>query len=519
MNNQKGSLTIFFLLFLGVIFFVTSLGLYVGRSTSLKIKLVNAADSSVMSMGNHYAGGLNLISAQNIAIGAQIHTASAMNFFGRYWALGEALTCTGIKDLLSGVFIGKPECSSVALYLALGNPAADNDKKFGKIFKFTKIISAVFMQSAVGLTRMNQTIADTWFIDTSFQGIENLRKNAPGAVAIPFKGLFSDSKKKPSPTFNFKSNQLKTSNVEALFCHSISSSKAIGSMRDTAMFWVEGWVNSVTNSPINKIIKLLKDAEHLLRNLPILFASELDKIDEKLFGSLRKSLNVAHTECNSKNAAAKGVKTICNAYSVASKKSEIAKNALNLLIPSFGECGLNDGFGTKNILNSGNYGKQAQSFFDHQGRGSELGFMYPDLNTEAELAQWHNDHEIQLMALRPTSILMPDNQSESNCPHEWIIQATSGKKICNAPMSNLDFNQFEKFNPQKILSRYQVALSHVAVQYDPTNDDPRAASTEGYISIADAINRSRFQLFWPAWRPKLQDVSLGALEYMGFLAP
>ncbi len=508
-NQQKGSLTVFFLLMLGAIFFVTSVGLYVGRNARLKTQLINSVDSSALSMGNHYSAGLNLISAQNIAMGAQIHTASAMNFFGRYWALGQALLCT--VDMA---------CVPESAQLYAGMSAADNDKHFGLIYKITKEISGAFMQSAIGLSQMNKLLSNTWFLDTTIQGLETLRKNAPGSIAVPFKGSYSDRTKKPKPSFKFTPTLLKVSKVDSLFCHSISSSKVIEPMRDTGFFWVSGWVGSVANRGVKNIVDTLQNVEQTLRNLPVIFAEQLENVAGKADFGVKKKLKEYGVSCDNLPKDLQGAVDLCKAFNKLTNVSEAAKWIIEGVLPTFGECGLNDNFSGGFGSNSGDYSSQAQAFFDNQAKGTEFGFMFPDIKNEADLSQWENDHEIQIMALRPNTIMIAENQNENNCPEQWLISSTTGKKICNAPMGNLDFNQIDKLNPQRVLSRYQVATARATVFYDATNDDPTAAVTEGQsLSKAEAIKRSKFQLFWPSWRPKLNDTSLGALEYMGFVAP
>src|SRR5687768_11662922 len=76
-NRQQGSITVFFLFFAVIMVGAISYSLYFAHAANEKIRIENAADAETKAMAAHAAKGLNMVAANNLAIGASLHVAGA----------------------------------------------------------------------------------------------------------------------------------------------------------------------------------------------------------------------------------------------------------------------------------------------------------------------------------------------------------------------------------------------------------------------------------------------------------
>src|SRR4051812_45039121 len=86
-NSSDGSITVFALAAILLLTFTFMLSAWAGRLVEKKIEASVQTDELAMSIGNHVADGLNIISVNNFAIASLFHVHSALHFLGRYTAL------------------------------------------------------------------------------------------------------------------------------------------------------------------------------------------------------------------------------------------------------------------------------------------------------------------------------------------------------------------------------------------------------------------------------------------------
>lgn len=218
LSGERGSITVFFCFFVLVIVGAISYSLYVGQQVERRIHLQNTSDAAVIAMANHGANGLNMIAANNLAIGASIHISGSVVVLSSYLSVVRALTY-GIADVIS----------DVASFFTGGVTKIQSD-----VWNNLAIVPGLYMRTAAGLTTFNAFIRDYWLYLAPLRSIETARLNVPGSLVIPMQ------KSRMIPVLATYGG-IKQSEPRETVCHAIKSSEAVPEeARDSFIRWMQG---------------------------------------------------------------------------------------------------------------------------------------------------------------------------------------------------------------------------------------------------------------------------------------
>ncbi len=222
-NKKRGSISIIFLMLLVIVLGAVSYSLYIGQSVTHKIKLQNASDWSAYAMGAHTSQGLNMVSANNLAIGSAIHVSSSVPILASYMSFAYAFT-SDEWDLI------KSMASTTVESVSLGTVKI-RDRYQDKVWNNLIPISGTYLGIATGLTSFNNIIVEYWQIPTMLIPSEIARVNVPESVGIGLQGFGSDG--------ILTYGGMKQTTPKDTVCKSIKSSKEV-SERDNFMLWFTG---------------------------------------------------------------------------------------------------------------------------------------------------------------------------------------------------------------------------------------------------------------------------------------
>ena len=268
LGDQKGSVTVLFVFFAMFLVGAISYALYAGQQVEKKIVLQNASDSSSIAVANHSGQGLNMISANNLAIGASIHVAGAVPILSAYISAGWVFTADGTKA-------GK-EFLKLAIEQFTGENIEIQNVFQDKIWNKFAIIPSFYMKIASGLTKYNDFLNGYWMVPAGISGMEMHRVNLPGSLSIPFQK--SDKLLKPV-VMNY--GGIGKTTPRSTVCHAIKasaagvnllndrSSKASAmEVRDDFAQWLFGPLKSMNNKDLNSatstLLKLTSTANKLM---------------------------------------------------------------------------------------------------------------------------------------------------------------------------------------------------------------------------------------------------------------
>jgi hypothetical protein len=468
-DRQRGSITVFFLLFAVVLVGAITYSLYFAHMVNEKARLEMAADAETHAMATHAATGLNMIAANNLAIGASLHIAGAMPIISRYIALTRSAMST---------------CADIAMN---GEVLAGGDGAYQRFFKWFAPISKVYLRTASGLTTINRAIAHYWLAPAVLHGFESLRLNAPGAISLPLQiSQVGKLKTDPTAALFFSYGGLRQTFARETFCHAISASDKTDG-RDNPFHWLGGpLISAGGNADFGSVADSMQsEAEEKRRQ------AEKDMADAE---------EQTKHSCDRDPFKDGGVvdKKRCDQRKkmLAARKNMQAVDDGGLF--SFGSCGVGGGL---------NYGEQAAAHFSDQE--DSIGFVYPDPGPSGTYDAFQKS--INFATLAGLAFRVKDEQSGA-CPAEWQ-QTIDGKTVCQPSAlwtyekqnikteGNEDFNlavggMVELLeNPDSLKSGWQKtkwALSQARAYYHPSDDgeDPPQAKEESLT------------LFWPAWQAK-----------------
>lgn len=532
-QSQAGNITLFFLLLIFVILGALSYSLYIGRSVQEKIKISTAADTAALSMANHTATGLNVISINNLAVAGNLHVAAAIPFIGRYYAIANAF----LMDV-----------SKTAEMAKLASADSADGSSFGNGFKYTQRITGLLMSAAAGNTFLNRTVAKTWFLKTMPNGVQTARMNAPGALAIPT-SLLGVAQANRSALMQVQ--KLALTNSEDAMCHAVTSSKlSISGDRQSVVFWLRGLTQSVgVTGFLDTALGALGTFEGLVHGLGSILNGEIDNGIDRLNGQV-KSLTggfgcgefdpewgiVYHGGQKRKTQAREQVDKYCSdAADLANKK-----NGQFFPIPTFDSCGL---------MTAGDFGAQAKAFAGKFGKESDIGFVYPSITSEADLTAFQDSIDHGIVVAMPLFLKdeLPTTAGgkATKCPAEWKSTSPGGDSVCDALLGGIDMGMVANSSAPRsyetasggvgsamstsasgdgklhgLLARTQWAIGEAKAQFRPGDGDPKSATTYSLnpaTSRADVYNNTRHQLFWPAWRGVNAPVKAlnGVLDFLG----
>jgi hypothetical protein len=522
LRDERGSITVFFVLFVLIVGAGVGYALYIARITEEKMRTDTAADLAATAMAQHAAIGLNMIAANNIAVAGNLHVGASVPFVGRYWALIEALTLT-LKD-------------TETLQELLDDSKAD-DTPFAKGFKLTTIMTSHFIKTAAGLTAINVQIGKHWMKGGMVKGVEQLRLNKPGDVGLMFQASAADSIGDAASFYNMRYEQLGLSKPKSTMCHAIKSSEVLHDKRDSVAFWVGGAIESITGN--TGVVGILETVESLVQGLgSILGSNTTDAVDnarervKNLTGGFGCGVDIDDLDIS--RDAKDESKKLCEQI------NKIGETSTGKFTPSFQDCGIN---------RDGNFGEQ----FDHfagafPSHAHEIGFVVP-LVSAGNVEKY--EHSLQFAAAVGNPLYLYEelgrssvgSGSATNCPADWSVEV-NGHSYCSVLLDGIDFqyashsadedgrnlasggvssavgtNGGQAGKLRNIWSRVQWSLGQAKAEYEPGDGDPVVASAQTAATSRSQglrANVRRMQYFWPAWKGRLAETSVLA-KVLGLL--
>jgi hypothetical protein len=485
-NRQRGSITVFFVLFLLVILGVFSYSYFVGKSVDQKIRVANAADTAAYSMASHAAAGLNMIAVNNLAIATSMHVAASSQELSRYYAIGQAIA-TDVYDV----------DKAAKMYYE------PDDSDYAKTYPTTAKFSGHFMQTAHGLTEINKSIAKYWLLGAFAKGLEQFRSNAPGAIGFPLQVSKANLSDGPN-IFRFRYEKLKLTSGPDTMCHAIHASDGLDG-RDLATKWAGSPFRSVGVNPLSVLEPVESVARGAMEAANLAFLAGQGVAGARFAAECINISGFFNPNC---------YKYLTLMYLL----------SLRIPIPEVEACGLND---------EGDYAVQMTNFMEKEAKAkdTEIGFVYPAITTAEDEEEFHKSLQFSAVVGQPqfTSLELNEHPvADGNlCPEEWRF-AIHGKDFCGIVSDGFD-QEFSRLSngasgtkldhetslisggvaqtvragegtfvlPGRLRSiwrRIQWAIGQARAVYKPENDDPKPAP--------------RMRLFWPAWKAEMAPVTV-----------
>lgn len=253
LKYKRGNITAIFCMFVFVLLGGVSYSLYVGQMVSDRIAEQTGADAAALSAANHVAQGLNMISANNLSIGAAIQVAGSISNLALYLGTVRALMITADE-----------------LPTALGIPGPSPAQKI--VYDRMAKISSPFLQTASGLTRLNSGIYDYWQYMTPVRAMEVARVNVPGSIALVVPRIaFENDDVEDTRLYRF--NGMRTTAPKETVCRSYKASEVAGAGGLTQITtWLTAPFASLTDGSANafrSVLGVIQTVESALNALPI----------------------------------------------------------------------------------------------------------------------------------------------------------------------------------------------------------------------------------------------------------
>lgn len=250
-DRERGAVSFLFIFLAPIVIGVISYSLYVGQQIDLKIETQNSSDASVFSMTGHATQGLNMISANNLAIGGALHVAGAVPILAAYGSIAYAMSFDATDSLITAA-------KDMASLLTLGafNFTDDFQKN---VWNHLAVISSNYLRTAVGLTSFNQFISDYWLIPAPIRAIEMARLNTPDSIVLPLqKSLIN------SPSSGLKYQGLKVTTSKEALCKTLRSSEGVTD-RDVISTWITGPLKTLGMPPgLSSVISGLENLNRFI---------------------------------------------------------------------------------------------------------------------------------------------------------------------------------------------------------------------------------------------------------------
>lgn len=482
-STQKGSITVFFLLFAVVMIGAISYSLYFAHAANEKIRIENAADAEAQAMAAHAAKGLNMIAANNLGIGAAMHIAGAMPILSRYAAMVRATMST---------------CGDIGMNVSV---LAGQNGAYQDIFDWFMPISKAFLKTAAGLTTVNRQIGRYWLAPSLLRGIESLRLNAPGAVTIPLQlSTVSNVRSDIASALLFRYRGLMQTTASTAMCHAIDASSAL-SNRDNPIFWLQGPFSSFGKTGnFGRIASLVGESSSARQKSE----SDMDYAESKWAYSCVK---IPHTHSVVDPSRCRLLTKMREA-----RKKVNAYDSGGMF--QFGSCGI--GYGS-------NYASQINHYFSDDE--SSIGFIYPDPGPQGEYEEFKKS--IDFAAISGLAFRV-HKDGDKPCPTEWL-QKIAGNETCQS-MGLWHYVEGEVLNDQTPKSGQEAAKEEdddddfnlavggmVQMLKDPKSLKSSWSRTKWAISQAKAYyspstrqqdadpprTSDNLSLFWPSWQSKM----------------
>jgi hypothetical protein len=252
LTNKRGNITPIFCVLVFVLLGGISYSIYVGQMVTDRIAEQTAADAAALSSANHISQGLNMISANNLSIGAAIQVASSMSNLALYLGTIRAL------------MVALNEAPNA---FATFGPSAVQKKIYDRMAK----VSKPFMQTATGLTRLNSSLYDYWLYTTPVRAIEVARINVPGSMSIAVPRIaFEKNSNEDMRLYQYSgmSNTLPKDTI----CRTYKS----GDNGQSGLMDITNWLSapfaSLTNgsaSAFGSVLTIINKVDSVLRSAPI----------------------------------------------------------------------------------------------------------------------------------------------------------------------------------------------------------------------------------------------------------
>lgn len=549
-NSERGSITVFFVLFLLVASAAVSYAVFVGRSAEEKMRTDTAADLSSLAMAQHAAMGLNMVAVNNLAIGGNLHIGASVPFLGRYYAVLLAL-----YNFVPGDGTKVPEnfCPTKtfsgslaeATKMIKGGESVD-ETDYAEGFKSTKSITGLFIKNAAGMTSINVQVAKHWVKGSLVKGVEQLRLNKPGDVGLMVQASAIGSIADAASFYNMKFDHLALTSPKNTMCQTIKSSEAIGDRRNRVSLWLGGAVESVAgdSSVINTIEAIegglqsvdgemseqannAKDSvkanvDRITRGLTCEQKKEIDELEPPLTGAERKELN---ENCD--------------------QLAKLESVSPGSFFPEFSGCGL---------TRDGDFGQMFENFTKAKsGEKTAIGFVFPNVNSSTVKAYEDSlqfaaavGNPLYLLDETPTKSV--DGVKTTACPDAWKTEV-NGKQYCSLMLDGLDSGFASKQKDESdrdlasggigravgangggqekgalnsIWARVQWSIGQAKAEYEPDTlhgdpDHAKMADENDFKNLGARANKRRMQFFWPAWKARSAQPTVldGVLKMLG----
>jgi hypothetical protein len=252
LEQKRGNITPIFCVLVFVLLGGISYSIYVGQMVTDRIAEQTAADASALSSANHISQGLNMMSANNLSIGAAVQVASSMSNLALYLGTIRALMIS-IDEVPNA-------------YGTFGASPAQ-----AKVYDRMTKISKPFMQTAAGLTRLNSSLYDYWLYTTPVRAIEVARVNVPGSMSIAVPRIaFERNSNEDMRLYQFSG--MKNTLPKETICRAYKS----GDNGQSGIMEITNWLSapfaSLTNgtaSAFSNVLSVFNRVDSALQKLPI----------------------------------------------------------------------------------------------------------------------------------------------------------------------------------------------------------------------------------------------------------
>jgi hypothetical protein len=494
-KNEQGQITIYFLLFIGIVLAALNYSLTVARVTTEKIEDITAGDLAAKTLTDHSSAGFNLISTNNIAVGAALHISASTQFISRY------------KSILKTMSYGQGDASK----LDSVNLMNDQDP----LFEEALALSGHLTESAKSITSFNKNIVMNWLQAGADKAFESYKLNKTGSLPIITVG------NKTAGDSDLHYQRLNLSSLSNAYCHTIKSSRNMVD-RNRPSVWLEQIhksLNGQTNLPA-KVDALENGTKQAIANAE---------------NSIKTHLSQYALEFNSKCRSWENKHMNEQDYLWCKTYAFWANNNIEYPFPEFEDCGLNYGgdlaaqsefFASNKVSIVSQANGQPRITFCHINPAREgdlmtaqpsivlghleqhpedylgvcrpnggnpeeydIGFIYPDINSLED----YNDFQRSLhFSFLSNSPLLNESEVKTTCPQGMKDSKTG---VCTYNPSGYDI-LFAAHKEENLWQRSSWSYSESKSVYTPSGDDPQNAV------VNDPVNeykKAKMQMFWPSW--------------------
>ncbi len=495
LNNERGQITIYFLLFIGVVLAAINYSMTIARVTTEKMEDITASDLAAKSLTDHTSAGFNLISTNNIAIGAALHISASTQFISRYQSILKTLSYN----------------QSDATKLNKVELIKDQDP----IFEEAHALSGHLIESAKSITTFNKEIVSNWIQAGADKAYESYKLNKAGSLPVITMG------NRPAGDGNLNYQRLNVSSLGNAYCHSIKSSQSMTN-RNNAALWLGQIYESLNgnNTLPQKVDTLQKSAQNAI---------------EKAEYDIKTQLSFYQQEFNSKCQSWQHKNMTEQDYLWCKTYAFWTSNNIEYPFPKFEGCGLNLGgdlagqsefFTTNDISIVSNANGQPRITFCHINPSKEgdlmtaqpsivlghleqhpedylgncrphggnpeefeIGFIYPDINSIDDYQDFQRSLQLSILANSP---LLNENEIKTTCPEGFKDQVSG---VCTYNPSGHDV-LFASHKEENLWQRSSWSYSESRSVYQPSQEDPQGAIVK---DPQNEFMKARMQMFWPAW--------------------